>query len=228
MTAWNREFVTPTGRLSIQTQTAHLMALAWDLLPEEHRPAAFERLLKLFEERGWHLSTGFLGTPLMCPVLTRFGRTSRLRVLLSDEYPGWLFPVPNGATTMWERWNGWTPDKGFGDAGMNSFNHYAYGAIGRWMYDTIAGLRIDPDAPGYRRLIVQPEPGGDLTWAKTSLRSTHGLVSTSWTAEGAADDRTFSLQVTVPANVIATVVLPDGTTTEAAAGTHSFTSAFLP
>ena len=224
VTAWNREFVTPSGRLSIQTQTSHLMALGFDLLPEEHRPAAFERLLKLLEEREWHLSTGFLGTPLLCPVLSRFGRTDvAYRVLMSDEYPGWLFPVANGATTMWERWNGWTPDKGFGDVGMNSFNHYAYGAIGRWIYDTIGGLRIDPDAPGYRRLIVQPEPGGDLTWAKTSLRSTHGLVSTSWTAEGAADDRTFSLQVTVPANVIATVVLPDGTTTEAAAGTHSFT-----
>jgi alpha-L-rhamnosidase len=215
---FNREFVTPAGRLSVQTQTAYLMALAWDLLPEAQRPAAFARLLALFEERNWHLSTGFLGTPLICPVLTRFGRADlAYRIFMQRDYPGWLFPVRNGATTMWERWNSWTPEAGFGDAGMNSFNHYAYGAIGRWMYDTIAGLAIDPTRPGYRHVLIAPQPGGDLTHARASLRSIGGPIETGWTLDG---DQ-FRLDVSLPPNVTATVTLPDGSTRELAAGKHT-------
>jgi alpha-L-rhamnosidase len=214
---FNRHFVTPAGRLAVQTQTAHLMALAWDLLPAQFRAAAFARLLALLEERKWHLSTGFLGTPLVCPVLTRFGRTDlAYRVFLQQDYPGWLFPVRNGATTMWERWNSWTPEQGFGDVGMNSFNHYAYGAIGRWMVDTIAGLAIDPDCPAYKHVLVAPQPGGGLTHARAALNSIHGRIETAWRIEG---DR-FHLEVLLPANVTAEAALPDGTKRALAAGRH--------
>ena len=219
--AWNRRFV-ENGAITVATQTAHLMALAWDLLPEGHRDAAFARLLELLEERDWHLSTGFLGTPLICPVLTSFGRTDlAYRIFLQQDYPGWLFPVRNGATTMWERWNSWTPDAGFGDVNMNSFNHYAYGAIGRWMYDTIAGLALDPDRPGYRHVRIAPQPGGGLTWANATLRSLHGPIATNWTL----DNGRFTLTAQLPPNTTATVTLPDGTTYEFSAGAHTLACA---
>jgi alpha-L-rhamnosidase len=215
--AFNREYVTPGGRLAVQTQTAYLMALAWDLLPEALRQPAFDRLLGLFAERDWHLSTGFLGTPLICPTLTRFGRADlAYRIFLQRDYPGWLFPVQNGATTMWERWNSWTPDAGFGDVNMNSFNHYAYGAIGRWMYDTVAGLALDPARPGYRHLLIAPQPGGGLTYARATIRSIRGPIAAGWTIDGA----TVRIEVSLPPNVTATVTLPDGTTRELAAGRH--------
>jgi alpha-L-rhamnosidase len=216
---FNREFVTPSGRLSVQTQTAYLLALGFDLLPESLRAPAFQRLLKLFEERDWHLSTGFLGTPMICPVLTRFGRADvAYKILLQEDYPGWLFPVKNGATTMWERWNSWTPDKGFGDAKMNSFNHYAYGAIGRWMYDTIAGIAIDPKRPGYRHVLLRPIPGGGLTHARGAIDTVRGRVESAWKLDGAR----FSYDVTLPGNTTATLTLPDGSTRELLAGRHHF------
>jgi alpha-L-rhamnosidase len=194
-----------------------MMALAWDLLPETLRPAAFERLLAHCAERDWHLSTGFLGTPLLCPTLTRFGRADLAwRIFAQRTYPGWLFPVENGATTMWERWNSWTPEHGFGDPNMNSFNHYAYGAIGRWLYDTVGGLALDPAAPGYGRVRIAPQPLGDLTHASASLRSVRGLIAVAWTRA----DRDFTLTVTLPPNVVATVTLPDGTTSEVESGRH--------
>ena len=123
---------------------------------------------------------------------------------------------------MWERWNSWTPDAGFGNAGMNSFNHYAYGAIGRWMYDTIAGLALDPTRPGYRHLQIAPQPGGGLTWARATLRSLHGPLAVGW----ALDGDQFALNVTLPPNVTATVTLPDGTTREIAAGAHQLACAY--
>jgi len=217
--AFNREFVSPAGALSEPTQTAYLMALAWDLLPEPMRPAAFARLLERFAEKNWHLCTGFLGTPLICPVLTRFGRVDlAYRILLQTTYPGWLFPIGNGATTMWERWNSWTPERGFGDVGMNSFNHYAYGAIGNWIYQTIGG--IAPAQPGYRQVHIAPRPGGPLTHAEAALDSPHGRIETSWTRDG----NKFHLTVRIPANTTATVALPDGATHAVAAGTHKFSA----
>jgi len=221
---FNKEFVTLAGRLSVQTQTAYLFALAFDLLPEPVRPIAFERLMKLFEERKWHLSTGFLGTPLICPVLTRFGRVDlAYKILLQQDYPGWLFPVANGATTMWERWNSWTPDKGFGDPGMNSFNHYAYGAIGRFMYDHLAGLAIDPSKPGYKNVIVSPKPCTEITFASASIDSIHGPIRTSWTVESG----TFKLEVHLPPGVTATVELPSGSRHRAGSGATNFKERFV-
>ena len=163
--AFRREFVTASGRVGENTQTAYALALQFDLLPPELRAEAARRLAAEVETRG-HLTTGFVGTPYLCHVLTAAGRTDlAYRLLNREEYPSWLYPVKQGATTIWERWDGQKPDGSFQDAGMNSFNHYAYGAIGEWMYRVVAGLELDPAEPGYRHVLVQPQPGGGLTSA---------------------------------------------------------------
>ena len=203
--AFNREFVSPAGRVVSSTQTGYLLALAFDLLPEDVRPYAVGQLVKEIEKRDWHLSTGFVGTPLLAPTLTRYGRTDvAYKLLLQDTYPSWFYPILQGATTMWERWNSYTKDGGFGDAGMNSFNHYAYGAIGEWLYATVAGIDVDPEEPGYKHIILRPEPGGDLTFARGELRSIHGLIRSHWRIE----DGVLTYEAAIPANTRATVLLP--------------------
>ena len=203
--AFNREFVTPGGRIMGHTQTAYLLALAFDLLPESLRPRALEHLVNDIRKRDWHLSTGFVGTPLLAPTLTRFGRTDvAYKLLLQDTYPSWFYPILNGATSTWERWNSYTKEHGFGNVAMNSFNHYAYGAIGEWLYATVAGIDVDADGPGYKHVIIRPEPGGDLAWARGELCTMYGLVRSAWSIE----DDEFRLDVTIPANTTATVILP--------------------
>ena len=143
--AFQKNFVDADGSITGNTQTAYVLALHFDLLPMEQRQAALDRLIHLIQARGMHLATGFVGTPYLNHVLTQGGRSDiAYALLLQQSYPSWLFPVTNGATTIWERWDGWTPDRGFQDAGMNSFNHYAYGAIGDWLYSTVAGINPDP------------------------------------------------------------------------------------
>ncbi len=160
--AWVREFVTSTGRVGENTQTAYALALQFDLLPENLRAEAARRLAAEVKSRG-HLTTGFVGTPYLCHVLSRYGHADlAYRLLLREEYPSWLYPVKQGATTIWERWDGQKPDGSFQSVGMNSFNHYAYGAIGEWMYRVVAGLELDPREPGYRHVLAQPQPGGRL------------------------------------------------------------------
>ncbi|NLL83838.1 MAG: family 78 glycoside hydrolase catalytic domain [Lentisphaerae bacterium] len=222
--AFNKEFVTPNGRIMGDTQTAYLLALAFDLLPPSKRPAALANLLKEIEGHGWKLSTGFVGTPLLAPVLSEFGRTDvAYRLLLQREYPSWLYPILQGATTMWERWNSFTLDKGFGDAGMNSFNHYAYGAIGEWLYAVVAGIDVDAANPGYKHIIIKPQPGEGITWARGELRSRYGKIVSHWRIE----DGKFHLDVTIPANTTATVTLPDGKSVKVVAGSHSFSVNWL-
>ena len=172
--AFRNRFFHADGRLATpaETQTAYLLALGFDLLPEEMRPRAFANLVRLVEQAGGHLGTGFLGTPLLAPTLDRFGRGDlAYQVLFKETYPSWFFSIHQGATTMWERWNSYSHADGFGDAGMNSFNHYAYGAIGQWMYERIAGLAPDPEHPGYKRFFIQPLPGGPLTHAAAELET---------------------------------------------------------
>src|SRR4030095_7450439 len=148
--AFQREFVTERGRVGEDTQTAYVLALEFDLLPEALRTVAAERLAKDVRTRK-HLTTGFLGTPYICHVLSRYGYLDEAYILLNrEQYPSWLYPVKQGATTIWERWDGQKPDGTFQTAGMNSFNHYAYGAIGEWMYRMMAGLEIDEAKPGYK------------------------------------------------------------------------------
>ncbi len=205
--AFTHEFVSPTGRVGENTQTAYVLALEFDLLPEDLRPVAAKRLAQEVRERG-HLTTGFVGTPYLCHVLSRFGYLDEAYLLLNrEEYPSWLYPVKSGATTIWERWDGQKPDGSFQDKGMNSFNHYAYGAIGDWMYRVMAGLEIDPAAPGYKHLLVQPHPGGGFTSVKASHDSPYGTVTSTWSLANG----TFELTVMVPPNTRATVRLPGAT-----------------
>jgi alpha-L-rhamnosidase len=203
--AFNHEFVTTGGRVGPNSQTAYVLALHFDLLPEATRPLAAARLAEILEGNHYHLTTGFVGTPYLCHVLSRYGQTATAYELLNQEsYPSWLYPVKKGATTIWERWDGIKPDGSFQDAGMNSFNHYAYGAIGEWLYRTVAGLEIDPAAPGYQHILFQPQPGGGLTHAKATLQSPYGLVESSWKLT----ENDFRLHVVVPPNARGTVRIP--------------------
>jgi alpha-L-rhamnosidase len=202
--AFRREFVTETARVGEDTQTAYALALQFDLLPEDMRPMAARRLAKEIRERK-HLTTGFVGTPYLCHVLSRYGYLDEAYLLLNrDQYPSWLYPVKQGATTIWERWDGQKPDGTFQDKGMNSFNHYAYGAIGEWMYRVMAGIEIDPAAPGYKHILIQPQPGGGFTNIKASHQTMYGKVSSAWTLQ----DGKFELAVEIPANMRATARLP--------------------
>jgi alpha-L-rhamnosidase len=204
VSAFQREFVTPNGRLSSNTQTAYALALEFDLLPQEQRPIAAARLAEDVKKFG-HLTTGFLGTPVLCRALSDYGYLDLAYVLLSrTEYPSWLYPVIKGATTIWERWDGIKPDGSFQDPGMNSFNHYAYGAIGEWMYRVVAGIELDESHPGYKHILIQPRPGGGLTFANAWVESMYGRVASGWKIA----DGKFTLTIQVPPNTTATLRLP--------------------
>ena len=204
-TAFCSEFVTPGGRVGPNSQTAYVLALHFDVLPEEMRAGAAARLAEEVRKAGYHLTTGFSGTPYLCHVLSRYGYTDVAYELMNQEsYPSWLYPVKMGATTIWERWDGIKPDGSFQDAGMNSFNHYAYGAIGEWLYRVVAGIEIDPDAPGYKHVLFQPQPGGGLDAVRATLDTPYGPIAAAWELT----DETMRVQVTVPPNAHATVRLP--------------------
>lgn len=202
---WQQRYVATDGSLNCRTQTAHVLALHFDLLDEPYRPAAVAALVKDIESRGMHLSTGFVGTPYLNPVLTRFGRSDiAYALLLQKTFPGWLFPITHGATTMWERWDGWTPEKGFHDAGMNSYNHYAYGAVGEWLYASVAGIDLDPSRPGYKHILIRPHVGGGIVWANGALRSPYGLIRSGWRVEGGI----LRVTLLIPPNTTATAFIP--------------------
>ncbi|MFJ6700274.1 alpha-L-rhamnosidase [Streptomyces sp. NPDC091272] len=191
------------GKVKGDTQTAYVLALSMDLLADADLTPAADRLVELVRAKGWHLSTGFLGTPRLLPVLTATGHTDvAYRLLTQRSFPSWGYQIDRGATTMWERWDSIRPDGSFQDAGMNSFNHYAYGSVGEWMYANIAG--IAPAEPGFRKVLVRPRPGGGVTRAQGRYDSVHGPISTSWSTEGGA----FRLTVSVPANTTAEVWIP--------------------
>jgi alpha-L-rhamnosidase len=202
--AFQREFVTSNGRLSPNTQTAYALALAFELLPDAMRASAAGRLAEDVKKFG-HLTTGFLGTPVLCQALSDYGYLDEAYLLLNrTEYPSWLYPVTKGATTIWERWDGIKPNGSFQDSGMNSFNHYAYGAIGEWMYRVLAGLDIDEKRPGYKHILIQPRPGGGLTHSKASVESMYGHVASGWELTGGK----LAVRIEVPPNTTATVRLP--------------------
>jgi alpha-L-rhamnosidase len=202
--AFQKEFVTSSGRLVSHTQTAYSLALAFDLLPENLIPKAAKYLADDVKKMG-HLTTGFVGTPLLCKTLSAHGYDDLAFMLLNrKEYPSWLYPVTQGATTIWERWDGQKPDGSFQDVGMNSFNHYAYGAIGEWLYQYVAGINIDPEHPGYKHILLAPHPGGGLTNANVQFESLFGKIKSSWKLDG----KDFVYEVTIPANTTATVTLP--------------------
>jgi alpha-L-rhamnosidase len=211
--AFQTRFVTPSGLIAGGTQTSHILALQFDLLPEELRPAAVAELVRNIQQRANHLSTGFVGTPYINWVLSEAGCLDTAYSLLKQtSWPSWLYSVTQGATTIWERWDGWTHDKGFQDSGMNSFNHYAYGAIGAWLYAVDGGIDLDPQRPGYKHIIMRPQPDGDLTSAKAELSSMYGLIRSAWVVD--TERGAFDWRISIPANTTATIYVPvvEGTT----------------
>ena len=218
--AVRREFVTPGGRVAGDTQTGYLVALGFGLVEDRKTVARMvDRLSFLVESRDNSLTTGFLGTPLLCPVLTRFGRADlAYKLLQRRKYPSWYFQILDGdATTMWERWNSYSSKHGFGDVNMNSFNHYAYGAIGEWLYATVGG--IDLAEPGFRKIRFAPVPGGDITWARASLATRHGTASIEWKRDH-ADATAIEVALVVPPNTTAVLELPGLPPRELGPGRH--------
>ncbi len=198
------EFVTANGRISPNTQTAYSLALCFDLLPENMRQQAAKRLADDVNKFK-HITTGFLGASLVCHALTDYGYYDEAFMLLNrQKYPSWLYPITRGATTIWERWDGIKANGTFQDAGMNSFNHYAYGAIGEWLYRVVAGIEIDPQQPGYKHILFQPHSGGGLTFVRAAVHSMYGPVACNWEIK----DKRMQVTLEVPANTTATATLP--------------------
>jgi alpha-L-rhamnosidase len=204
-TAFNKAYVADDARIKGNTQTCYVLALAFDLLPEDKRAAAAKHLTDDIAAKRNHLSTGFVGVGHLTPTLTQAGYVDvAYKLLLQDSFPGWLYSVKNGATTIWERWDGWTKEKGFQDPGMNSFNHYSLGSVGEWLFDTVAGIGLDNDVPAYKHIIIRPRPGGGLTHAKAQFQSIHGSIASAWKLENGR----FELTTTIPGNTTAEVYVP--------------------
>jgi alpha-L-rhamnosidase len=202
--AFQRVYVTPGGLVAGGTQACYVLALYFGLLPEAARPAAIETLVRDIKMRGNHLSTGFVATPYISRVLSDNGKTDVAYTLLKQTtWPSWLYSVTQGATTIWERWDGWTHDRGFQDPGMNSFNHYAYGAIGAWMYAVVAGIDVDDEQPGYKHIIMRPQPGGNFSHVAAELKGPYGTIRSAW-----KQNNGFEWDITVPANSSALVAVP--------------------
>lgn len=197
------EYVTEAGRVGTNSQTSYVLALMFNLLPANLQKNAAELLVEDIKSRRNHLSTGFLGTPYLCHVLSSNGYSDvAYDLLLQETYPSWLYPVKMGATTIWERWDGQKTDSTFQDPGMNSFNHYAYGAIGDWMYRVSAG--IETMSPGYKNLLLQPHPSKKLEFSRASFESSYGKVESGWERKG----NKIIVTIQVPANTKATIKLP--------------------
>jgi alpha-L-rhamnosidase len=198
-------YVSSDGRVKGDTQTCYTLALYMDLLPAELREAAAEFLVEAIEREDWHLSTGFVGVGYLCPVLSEAGRTDvAYRLLNNDTYPSWGYTIRQGATTIWERWDGWTEEKGFQSPNMNSFNHYSLGSVGEWLYRHVAGIGQEPRSSGYKHVVIHPHPGGDLTSARAEYDSVRGRIASEWEIVSGM----FQLRVAIPANTAATVHVP--------------------
>lgn len=203
--AFENEFFDPSGKIKAPytpTQTGYLLALGFNILSEKTANKSIHHLVQLIKDRGTHLRTGFIGTPLLAPVLDKTGNIDLLYdIIFKETYPSWFYSINQGATTMWERWDGYTHDKGFANRAL-SFNHYAYGAIGQWLYERTAG--IAPLEPGYKKVLFAPLPHQNITEAKGSYNSNYGKITSEWElSEGY-----FIYNILVPPNTTAKVVLP--------------------
>ncbi len=199
-----------------ETQTANVLAIYFDLTDDNQREGA--KLVKDIEECG-HLKTGFVGTPYLLHALTKIGRVDlAYKLLFKKDFPSWLFPVTRGATTMWERWDGMKVDGSFATPEMNSFNHYAYGAVGDWLYTTVAGIDSDVKEPGYKHIIFRPLPIKELGYAKARILTDNGEIISSWEYTGKGNECKFSF--TIPAGSYATLYL-DNEEYEFESGTHN-------
>jgi alpha-L-rhamnosidase len=216
--AFRDEYVTPEGLLRNDAQTAYALALRFGLLTDAHRAQAGRRLAELVREGGFHIGTGFVGTPLICDALCDAGEyDTAYRLLLTKTCPSWLYPVTMGATTVWERWDSMLPDGTVNPGEMTSFNHYALGAVADWLHRTVAGLA--PAAPGYRRLLVRPRPGGGLTHASATHETPYGRAAVSWSRT----DGELRVTVMVPPGTTALIDLPGvAERPEVGSGEHRF------
>jgi alpha-L-rhamnosidase len=217
--AFRAAYVTPGGRLASDAPTAYAIALGFDLLAPKHRERAGRRLVELVEEAGWTIPTGFLGTPLITDALVAAGATdTAYRLVLQDACPSWLYAIRMGATTTWERWDSLLPDGTVNPGQMTSFNHYAFGAVADWLHRNVAGLA--PAAPGYRRLRIQPRPGGGLRHASASHLTPYGRAEVSWQRAAGS----FTVEATVPHGASAVIVLPQEglAPIEVGPGRHAF------
>ncbi len=189
-----------------ETQTAYLLSLGFDILPPGLAEKSFGKLVKMLEKNNFYLDTGFLGTPLLTPVLTKFGRMDlAYRILNNEGFPSWLYQVNHGATAMWERWDSYSPERGgFAPPTMNTFNLAALGSVGRWLYKDVAGIWYDPENPGYKNIMFAPKPGGGLTFAAANLQTPYGEASSSWKIENGR----FFWKVVVPPNASGTLDFP--------------------
>ena len=202
--SFQREYVTETGRLVSETQTACILSLHFGLVEKKHRPRIIKTLKTNLLNHKNHLVTGFVGTPYICNTLSENGLHDLAgKLLLKTDYPSWLYAVTMGATTIWERWNGILPNGDFETAQMNSFNHYAYGSIGDWLYRKVAG--IDCIEPGYRKLRIAPQFVMGITSAKGTLKTMYGVVASSWSCENG----TINVDIEIPANCSAVMKLPE-------------------
>ncbi|MEG0146510.1 MAG: alpha-L-rhamnosidase C-terminal domain-containing protein, partial [Clostridia bacterium] len=204
--AFRREFMTPNGRVVSETQTAQVVALFMDLCDPDEKPVVAAHLKARIQSDNLLLTTGFVGTPYLCPALSENGLNEyAYQLLLSTGRPSWLYAVEHGATTIWERWNGIDEHGDFGPVSMNSFNHYAYGAIAEWLYRYVSGINPVENAPGFKRALLRPMPNSVLTYAKASVRTQYGLLACGWQLDG---DR-LTVEVAIPFGTEAEIVLPD-------------------
>ena len=202
---FQKAYVSEDGRVTSGTQTAYVLALHMGLVPQELRAVAALHLVQAIAAKDWHLTTGFVGVGYLLPVLSSNGYSDvAYRLLEQRSYPSWLYTVDRGATTVWERWDGWTEERGFQSPQMNSFNHYSLGSVGEWLYRFVLGIELAPGAAGFDHLVLRPHPGGSLVYARGSFASVRGEIVSRWSREG---DR-FRLDVTLPPNVTASVRVP--------------------
>lgn len=203
--AFCREFLKPDGRIEGDTQAGYALALHFDLLPEANRPAALKHMLEGIERYQGRLSTGIQSTHRLMLELVRGNQCDlAYKLLESHRMPSWLYSLDQGATTIWERWDGYVVGRGFQDPGMNSLNHWAFGAVGEWMWRNIAGIQPDPTQPGYKQFVIRPRPGGGVTWADGEYESVRGKIVSKWKVDGAK----LNLHVSIPPNTVATVYAP--------------------
>ena len=211
--AFAKKYLSEDGGVMVATQTAQALALFADLVPEEKRAGTGRRLAEMIADNGNHMATGFLGTRPLLPVLSSAGQHDLATFLLqSREFPSWGYEIENGATTIWERWDSYTKEDAFGrhNAAMNSFSHYAFGAVCQWMFQTLAG--IDSDGPGYENIVIRPRPPSPasnamrepIRWVRASYDSIRGTIRSDWRLV----NDVFSLNVTIPPNTRATVYIP--------------------
>jgi len=217
--AWQAEFIGPDGRLVPDTQANHVRALAFDLVPAKLRVAAAARMVELIRAAGTHLATGFLATPYLLAVLADTGHADvAYELLFTDTIPSWLYMIDRGATTVWERWNGISPE----GVPFESLNHYSKGAVVSFLHRYVAGIRLLDDAPAYRRFRVEPQVGGGITWAQAEHDSPYGRIESSWRLSG---DSELELMVTVPPGTTAEIVLPEAAPLTVEPGRHTLRAA---